>query len=566
MQNKLYLFLTLAGSIAITSCSKMGALSSDNFSVNPSPLEAVGGKVSATINGRFPEKYMKKKAIVTVTPEIRYAGGATSTTGATFQGEKVEDNNQSISYRVGGNYTMKANFTYIPEMLQSELYLTFNAKVGKKTVSIPAVKVANGVLSTSELLKRTLASASPAIAPDAYEHIIKQKQDANIKFLIQQANIRTSELKTTSIKDFIKTLKDINADQERKALANIEVSAYASPDGGMKLNEKLAAQREKTSAKYVAQQLKKEKMETDVDTKYTAEDWDGFQELVSQSNIQDKDVIIRVLSMYKDPEEREKQIRNISAAYRELANEILPQLRRARLSINYELIGRSDDEIQAQIKSDASKLSVEEMLYAATLTENVNEQAEIYKKTAELYPSDYRAFNNLASISYAKGNTTDAERYLDKATSLKSNAAEANVNKALLSLTKGKVSEAEAFLSKGSGTNATAEALGNLYIAQGNYAQASSTMNGVKSNSAALAQILNKDYNSAEQTLSSVASADATTSYLKAIVAARTGNKTAAISNLKDAISKDSSYAAYAAKDLEFSAISGDENFKALIK
>ena len=566
MQNKLYLFLTLASSIAITSCSKMGALSSDNFSVNPSPLETVGGKVSATINGRFPEKYMKKKAIVTVTPEIRYAGGATSTSGATFQGEKVEDNNQSISYRVGGNYTMKANFTYIPDMMQSELYLTFNAKVGKKTISIPAVKVANGVLSTSELLKRTLASASPAIAPDAYEHIIKQKQDANIKFLIQQANIRTSELKTTSIKDFIKTLKDINADQERKALANIEVSAYASPDGGMKLNEKLAAQREKTSAKYVAQQLKKEKIETDVDTKYTAEDWDGFQELVSQSNIQDKDVIIRVLSMYKNPEEREKQIRNISAAYRELANEILPQLRRARLSINYELIGRSDDEIQAQIKSDASKLSVEEMLYAATLTEDANEQESIYKKTAELYPNDYRAYNNLASISYANGKTSDAESYLSKATALNSNAAETNVNKALLSLTKGNVSEAEAFLSKGSGTNATAEALGNLYIAQGNYAQAASTMKAVKSNSAALAQLLNKDYNSAEQTLSSVTSADATTSYLKAIVAARTGNKTAALSNLKDAIRQDSSYAGYAAKDLEFSSIAGDESFKALIK
>ena len=384
MQSKLYLSLTILAAATLTSCSKMGALSSDNFSVNPSPLESVGGQVPATINGRFPEKYMKKKAVVTVTPVLRYAGGETAGDAATFQGEKVEANNQTISYRVGGNYTMKTNFKYVPEMLKSDLYLTFNAKKGKFSVMIPDVKIGEGVISTSELVNRTLKNASTAFAPDAYQHIIKQKQEANIQFLIQQAKIRTSELNGVSVKQFVKTLQEIQADEQRKALENIEVSAYASPDGGMSLNTKVAQDREKSTQKYVESQLKKTGLEAEVDTKYTAEDWEGFKELVSQSNMQDKEVILRVLSMYQDPEEREHQIRNLSAAFTDLTQEILPQLRRARMTINYNLIGRSDDEIQAQYKSDASQLSVEELLYSTTLTQNVAEQEGIFKKTAQI--------------------------------------------------------------------------------------------------------------------------------------------------------------------------------------
>ena len=266
MQTKFYLSM-IFGAAVLTSCSKMGALDADNFTVNPTPLESVGGQVPATINGRFPEKYMKKKAVVTVTPVLRYNGGETAGDAATFQGEKVEANNQTISYRVGGNYTMKTSFKYVPGMEKSDLYLTFDAKKGKKTVKIPEVKVGYGVLATSELVNRTLKSAGTAFAPDAYQHIIQQKQDANIKFLIQQANIRTSELQSVSIQQFIQTLKDIRADQKGKELSSVEVSAYASPDGGLNLNEKLAQNREKTTQKYVESQLKKTGLEADVDTK-----------------------------------------------------------------------------------------------------------------------------------------------------------------------------------------------------------------------------------------------------------------------------------------------------------
>ena len=552
MRKHFYLTMTVVSAMALTSCKKLGALSADNFTVTPTPLEAIAGQVPATINGKFPEKYMKKKAVVTVTPVLKYEGGEVKGQSATFQGEKVKGNNQTISYKVGGNYTMKSIFDFVPAMQKSDLYLTFDAKVGKKTVTVPEVKIGYGVLATSDLLKNTLATANAATAADGFQRIIKQRQEANIKFLIQQANIRNSELKTTSIQEFIQTLKDINADQKGKALTDIEISAYASPDGALDLNTRLAEDRQNNSEKYVAKTLKTNKMEADVKTKYTAEDWDGFQELVSASNIQDKDVILRVLSMYKDPEEREAQIKNMSAVFQELAETILPELRRARLAINYELIGRSDDEIKAQFASDANKLSNEELLYGATLVNTPAEKEAWYQKATQLYANDYRAYNNLAQLAYAKGDLTSAESHLNKAKSLKADASEVNTNLALIALAKNDIATAESYLAKGSGANSFKEVMGNLQIAKGNYQQAAGNLNGVNTNSAALAQILNKDYAAAKNTLNNVKNADAYTAYLKAIVAARTNDASGVSSNLRTAIQKDSSLAKRAAIDLEF--------------
>ena len=552
MRKNSYLIMSVAAVTALTSCKKLGDLSADNFTVTPTPLEAVAGQVPTTIDGKFPEKYMKKKAVVTVTPVLKYEGGEAKGQSATFQGEKVEGNDQTIAYKAGGTYTMKAIFDYVPAMQKSDLYLQFDAKVGKKTVSVPEVKVGYGVLATSALLGKTLASTNPSLAPDAYQRIIKEKQEANIKFLIQQANLRSSELNSTSMKDFVKMLKQINDEKETKALKNIEVSAYASPDGALDLNTRLAEKRQDNSEKYLQKQLKSNKMTAEVDTKYTAEDWDGFQELVSQSNIQDKEVILRVLSMYKDPEEREKQIRNMSAVFKELADQILPELRRARLTINYEIIGRSDEQIVAQYKSDASQLSVEEMLYGANLMTNAADKEAWYQKTTQLYANDYRAYNNLGMLAYQKGDLTAAENYFNKAKSLKADASEANANLALIAMNKGDIKSAETYMGKASGANNFNEIMGNLNIAKGAYQQAASNFNGVNTNSAALAQILNKDYASAKTTLNNVKNADAYTAYLKAIVAARTNDAAGVNSNLTEAVSKDASLKAYAAKDLEF--------------
>lgn len=556
MQKKNFLMLSAASLLMLTSCSKLGPLSADNFTVTPNPLETQAGKVPATINATFPEKYMKKKAVVTVVPELRYADGQVARGNAsTFQGEKVMGNNQTVSYKVGGRYTMKTSFDYVPEMHKSEMYLTFDAYIGKKKCEVPAVKVANGVIATSELYKKTLLSDGGCIAPDSFQRVKTQKQEANIKFLINQAQLRKSELHNNSVQEFVKMLKKINADREGLNVQNVEVLAYASPDGGVKFNDRLANNRQNVSEKYVKDQLKKTKVEANIDAHYTAQDWDGFQRLVQASNLQDKDVILRVLSMYKDPQEREEQIRNMSAGFQELADGILPELRRSRLIINYETIGRSDDQIKVQYAEDAAKLSADELLYAATLEESPAKQEEIYKTTAKLYDKDYRAYNNLAALAIAKGDVKTAESYLKKAQSLGNNTPEASANLGLLALIAGDTQDAEAKISKASGSENVSLALGALNIAKGNYAQAEKDFGNSNSNTAALAQLLNKNYADAAKTLDKVAEPDGVTDYLHAIVAARRGNKFAANSYLKDALQKDPSLKAYADNDLELSIV-----------
>ena len=562
MIKKLYLPFLMALIVAFSSCSKMGELSSDYFTTTPQVLEAVGGKVPVTINGKFPEKYFKKKAVVEVTPVLRWNGGEVKGQPAVFQGEKVEGNDQTITYKMGGNYTMKTSFDYVPEMAKSELYLEFNAKIGNKTVAIPAVKIADGVISTSELIENTLQSANPANGDDAFQRIIKEKHNANIMFLIQQANIRASELKTA--KEFNKEVANVN-DAANKKISNIEVSAYASPDGGVGLNTKLAENREDNTTKMLSKDLKKAKIDAAIDAKYTAQDWEGFQELVSKSNIQDKELILRVLSMYQDPEQREQEIKNISSVYKTLADEILPQLRRSRLTLNYEIIGKSDDEIASLASSNPKELTLEELLYAATLTNDNGKKEVIYTKATELFPNDYRAFNNLGKLAYQAGNIDKAESYLKKAANIQA-APEVNMNLGLVALAKGDKSAAESYLGKASGAKELGETMGNLYIAQGQYERAVNSFGDAKTNSAALAQILAKDYNKAKNTLASVEKPDAYTDYLMAVLGARTNNLSMLTSSLKSAVAKDSSLAKKAATDLEFAKYFVNSDFMNIIK
>ena len=554
MQKKNLFILSAASVLMMSSCSKLGALSADNFTVTPNPLETQAGQVPATINGTFPEKYMKKKAVVTVTPELRYPDGQVAKgNSATFQGEKVMGNDQTISYKVGGRYTMKTAFNYVPDMQKSEMYLTFDARIGKKQQKVPAVKVANGVIATSELYKKTLASESGIIAPDTFQRVNEKKQEANIKFLINQANIRKSELKNNSVQEFVEMLKKINADREGFNIQNVEIQAYASPEGGVKFNDQLAGKRKNESEKYVKGTLKHNKVNADIDAHYTAQDWDGFQKLVAASNLQDKDVILRVLSMYEDPQEREQQIRNMSAGFRELADGILPELRRSRLIINYETIGRSDEQIEQQYKDDAAKLSADELLYLATFDKTPAEQEAIYTKATQIYDKDYRAYNNLAALALAKGDKATAQKYAEKAASLGSDTPEAQANMGLLALVNGNVQDAERAISKSANSENVKAALGALNIAKGNYAQAEQYFGKTNSNTAALAQLLNKNYAAAAKTLDKVQNPNAMTDYLHAVVAARRGNKFAASSYLKEALQKDPSLKQYAENDLELS-------------
>lgn len=555
-------FLMLAAILAFSSCSnKLKPLTEEYIKAEPQPLEAIGGQVPVTINATIPAKWFNKKAVVTVTPVLRYAGGEAWGTAYTYQGEKVKGNNQVVPFKEGANVTMKSSFAYKPEMKKSELYLTFDAKIKNKTVKLPDVKIGEGVIATSELADA--ATANAAIAADKFQRIIKEAHDASIMFLIQQAELRSKELKKSEVSDWKDLVK--NADEAPNQNVAIEIQAYASPDGGVKLNTGLAERREKNTDKYLAKELKKMKVDIPVDAKYTAQDWEGFQELVSKSNIQDKDLVLRVLSMYSDPEQRENEIKNISSVFSTLAEEILPQLRRSRLVANIEIIGKSDDEITALAKNDPKALNIEEILYAATLTNDNAEKTRIYNKASELYPNDYRTWNNVGMMAFRAGDLAKAEQMFNKANSVKNNPG-SNMNLGLIALTKGDQAKAQQLFGSASGVAELGEALGVLYLKQGEWAKAANSFGSVKSNNAALAQILTKDYSKASQTLNAVPNPDATTSYLKAIVAARTNDANGVVSNLKAAIAKDSSMAKEAAKDLEFAKFAANADFASLVK
>ena len=554
MKKNAYLLPAALATMVLASCGKSGTLVSENFTVSPTPLEYVAGEVPATISINVPAKVIGKKAVVACTPILKWDGGSAVGESFAMQGEKVEANNTIISYKNGGHATMRFCVPFEDGMEKSELFMQFNAHKGSKVLKMPSVKIGYGTQCTAALITKTAKTANFGIAPDNFQRVINQKQEAAVKFLIGQANLRGSELNSQNVQDFIATLRNIKSNEQSLVLNNIEVSAYASPDGAYSLNEKLAERRGDVSENYVAQQLKQNKLSTNIDSKYTAEDWEGFQELVSQSNLQDKEIILRVLSMYQDPEQREQEIRNIAVVYKELAEAVLPELRRARMVINYDVIGRSDEQILTQFTNDASQLSVEELLYAANILATTDVQKEeMLKKTTALYPNDYRAYNNLGEIAMRGGNADNAQAYFRQALGINANAAEPNANIGMISIQNGNFKEAEMYIAKGVGANNFDEALGHLYVGQGKYSQAASKMAKSGNNSAALANILAQDYSDALKILSGIKNPDAMTYYLRAVLAARMEDKSEVTDNLAKAIALDPSLAKKAANDAEFS-------------
>jgi hypothetical protein len=542
----------------LTSCkSSLKPLSANYIKAEPQPLELVSGKVPVTINATFPADWFNKNASLTIIPVLRYEGGEAWGNSYNYQGEKVAGNGQVISQKNGANVVLKSNFDYTPEMQSSQLYLTFKAKLGSKSVALPEVKIGDGVLATAALLNA--GSETPAIASDNFQRVIKEAYDANIMFLIQQAELRANELNKGEIADWKGIVT--NASQAPNQKVEVEISSYASPDGGYELNEKLAEKREANTEQYLSKELKKANVSAPVNARYTAQDWQGFKELVEKSNIQDKDLILRVLSMYSDSEQREQEIKNISTLYSTLADEILPQLRRSRLTANIEVTGKTDEQIAALALSNPQSLNVEELLYAAHLATTAQEKSAIYKKVTELFPSDPRGFNNLGVTEYTKGNISSAESLFKKANQLAGSLPEANLNLGFAALANGDKDQAEQYFGNAAGVAELDKARGYLAVLNGNYAQAAQAFGETTSNNAAVAQILAKDYNKATHTLNAVANADATTYYLKAIVGARTNNLNKVVDNLKEAVTLNPEMAAQALKDVEFSKYVSNSKF-----
>lgn len=521
--------------VLFSSCGKkMDPLTKNLFSVNPSPLELVGTKVPVTIDGRIPQGWFDKNAVVTVTPVLVHMGGEALGTPYTYQGENVMGNGIAINQKSGGNITMRSSFDYVPEMKQSELFLRFQvSKKGKEVKGFPDLKVADGVMATAALA--SAKTTTPSFAPDAFQRIIKETHDADIMFLIQRAELRSSELNSSNLSAWKDLVKE--ADENDRKNIDVEISAYASPDGGYKLNEKLAEQREKNTNQYLSKEFKKQNIDTDINAKYTAQDWEGFQKLVQASSLQDKDLVLRVLSMYSDPVDREREIKNISAIYSDLAETILPKLRRSRLIANVEIIGKTDQELKDAVNAGTSsmkELSLEELLYAATLEGTSKEK--IYTQITQQYPNDYRGWNNLGALQFQAGDLAKATQNFNKAKGLLSSAAEANSNLGLLAINDGDLSKAEQLLGSASGAASLNEALGLLYIKKGEYSKAVQAFGDAKTNNAALAQLLNKDYSKAQRTLDAVANKDANAYYIAAVVAARSNNTSGVVSNLKEAM------------------------------
>ena len=549
--------------LAITSScsSKLRPLTADQVKAEPQPLEVVGGKVPVTVHLTFPAKWFPKDATLTVVPIIRYQGGEKWGTGTTFPGEKVYGNDRIVHYANGSNATVQFSIPYIPAMAKSELYLNLKGKQGSRTIQLPDLKVADGVIATEALA--TVAGVAPVIAPDGFQRIVKEAYDANIMFQIQQSNVRSSELTKDEVQEWQYTVQ--NAKETPNQEVSVEVQAYASPDGGRELNEKLSASREKNTTTALKGRFRKEKMQdVAIDAHYTAQDWEGFKQLVEQSNFQDKDLVLRVLSMYPDPEQREREIKNISSVFSKLAEEVLPKLRRSRLIANVKIIGRSDDEIKKTLEKYPSALTVEELLYAATLTDDLQQQESIYKLTAQKYAKDYRAYNNIGTLYLQRENYVTAKRWFEQALKQKDNA-ESKVNLGLIALKDGDVAKATSLIAEGSSLPGVGQVLGYLYLSQGEYAKAQTAYGDYASNNAAVAQILNRDYSKALATLSAIAKPDATTEYLRAIIGARTNDSSAAIAALRRAIELDSTLTTRIANDLEFAGLRGQRDFGALI-
>ena len=557
------LFLSLiAAVVMLASCNKT-LPKPEEITVNPSPLEKVGNKVNAEITGTFPQKKFAKKGVLTVTPVLKYDGQESVGNPTTYVGEKAKENGKTVNFKKGGTYSQSCSFDYVPAMRKSELYLRFEAKIGKKTIEIPDMKVADGLVATSELADARDNKA--AITPDKFQRVIQELTEADIKFLIQSAELRSSEKSSEGVKNLQAAIKDAKND-EKKEINKIEVAGYASPDGAQNLNENLAKNRQKAAANFLKNDLKKNKVKNAIESNITAEDWEGFQKAMENSNMQDKDLVLRVLSMYSDPEEREAQIKNLSSVYGTIADEILPALRRSRLILTTDLIGKSDDEIKELAKNDPAQLSVEELLYAATLTNDKQEKLDLYQKAADQF-NDYRAWNNMGQIYFNDNNIAEARRCFAKALEINPNDPDVNYNAGIAAMADGDLAKAEEYLGKAAGTKADLNsALGTLYTQKGDYAAAKNAYGDKATNNAAVQQILNEDYAGASQTLENVKEPNATTAYLKAVVGARTNDKDAVYTNLKLAVAQDAKLKERAAQDIEFAKFAEEAEFQAIVK
>ena len=557
-----------ATAIIVSACGGVDkmkeAANSLKINVTPKILVEKGGKVTANISINIPEKYVNKAAILETKAFIVYEGGEVELGTKTIQGEKVQDNNMVINSKTGGSYNVEGTVDYVKEMRNSRLEIRFVAKIKDK--ELPFVydgKVADGVISTSQLVEN---GAQPIIMSHDFERVTSEVQKADILYMINQAALRNSELKKEDVKLLQKFIKDVKAN-ERKELKSAKVSSYASPDGELKLNERVSSNREKTANRFINKELKRAKIkDANVETTTVAEDWDGFKELMQASEISDKELILRVLSMYSDPVVREKEIKNLSAAFTEVAEKILPKLRRSQLFVEANITGYSDEEIMALVESDFDSLKEVEKLYAATLYTDLNKKLDIYTKAHQAHPESIRAINNMAYILIEQGKLDEAKANLDKALALNESHPVVLNNLGVIALKKNEIEKAEGLFNKATEAGeAVQNNLGIVYIIKGEYANAITKFGVNESFNKGLALVLANKNAEAIATLSNVKEQTAMVDYVKAIAYAKNADEANMLASLQAAFEKDASLKAFAKTDLEFANYFEMESFKGIV-
>ncbi len=555
-----------------------------SWSVKPEILEMQAGRVPVQITVNFPAKYFDKKALLVTRPIIKWTDGKKDLRPFTLQGESATDNNKTIAFETGGSFTYNDTVDFEDAMRMSELDVLVKASTGDKSVDVPAGKIgklAAGVIATPLLVKDGMLvdNGSDGMGQTISQDVTLDKSSfktfkADIHFALQQANLRSKELKQEDVLNLIESLKTAKADSS-EVLKGINISSYASPDGPYKLNDNLSKKRGTVAKRYINKQFKKLKFENYsdlVDSKATAEDWDGFKTELDKSNIKDKDLIKRVLSMYSDPDVREKEIKNISEAYTDLKTDVLPQLRRSKLNVQFEVKARTPEEVLDAAQSDPSILDQKELFYAGTYAKTTDNRATLLKIYTEKYPNDWKGFNDLG-IEYLSQNKADsAKAAFEKADEL--NQANGSIlnNLGVLSLAQGNEDEAYNYFmkAKDAGENSAAlnYNLGVLNIKKAKYQEAVTNFGATYTFNGALAQLLNKDNDAAMTTINEVEKEhkDAVVYYLKAVISARQGDLETIISSLRTAINKDAKWKAYALKDMEFYKYLSNAAFKAILQ
>lgn len=573
--SKIQVIALIVAALLISSCGGINKMKKEygevDYKVTPSPLEMHGGQVAVSVKGNFPEGYFQKEAIVDLTPVLKYEGGETELESVTLQGEEVEANNKVIPNDAGGNFSYSDTVEYKEDMFRSELVLQgkgYLQDAKDEKVAFDSLKIADGIIATADLVKN---NPQAIMESDQFQRVETETIKADIHYLIERSNLRRSELSKEDITQLDSMVKEI-AEKEDISFKQAQIAAYASPDGPVDLNEELSNGRKESAYNYLEDKIKNAQIDTDKETAYkhkvTTEDWEGFKKVVQNSDIEDKDLILRVLSMHSDPEVREKELENMAATWEVLAEKILPQLRRSELNVDIEKVGFSDKEIKKYAQSNPDTLNLEELLYATTLTDDNDTMAGILKSAVNQYPDSYRANNNLGCIHYNKGNLQKAKSHFQKAKKIK-DTDEVNNNLGAIALKNGKLDNAEELLvaSQGAGDIVNYN-LGIVNIKKGNYAEAVNYFGNVCKMNAGLAKLLKGNTDEAMKNLDCIEEPEAKAYYLKAVLGARTNKDEMVYSNLRNAFGKDPSLKERAKKDLEFAEYmeTEDETFMSIIE